>query len=176
MTAMHLIALAGSLWIAAPMDGDRLDPAKPYLQRWGCGEVVGHFDYHPATNRMVTRHGHRVVLWDLSTGLAVRDFASTGEPAAVAFTADGQSILVAAAGGVAPGGGLKIFDVASGAVKCELPAPPSQIHDAAISPDGHYVAAGCYHHTVSIWDARGASPGSDLVFGFQGSGMDERKV
>ena len=154
MTAMHLVALAGSLWIATPPDGDRLDPAEPYLQRWGYDEVVGHFDYHPATNRMVTRHSHRVVLWDLLTGLAVRDFASPGDPAAVAFTADGQSILVAAPGGFSPDGGLKIFDVASGAVRREFPAPPSQIHDATISPDGRYVAAGCYHHTVSIWDAR----------------------
>ncbi len=127
---------------------------RPYLQRWGVAEVEPSFDYHEATHRMITRHGYRAVLWDLASGLAVRDFKSPGEPVAVGFSADGGSVLVAAAGGFVPGGGLRVFDVESGELKCELPAPPSTVHDAAISPDGRYVAAGCYHHTVSVWETQ----------------------
>jgi hypothetical protein len=98
------------------------------LQRWGCDEIERHFDYHPATNRMVARHWGLIVLWDLSTGLAVRHFALPGDLVAVAFTADGKSILAAA-------NELRVFDVSSGAVKCKIPAPQSYVQGAAISAD-----------------------------------------
>ena len=146
--AMHVTALFASLWIAAAPEVERRETAEPYLQRFGYEQIDGNFDYDPATNRMVTRHDHRVALWDLGTGLAVREFSTSEIPSNVAFAAEGRSVLVAT------GSSLTIFDVASGTVQRVLPAPPSQIHDAAISPDGRYVAAGCYDTTVWLWDAR----------------------
>jgi WD40 repeat protein len=100
---------------------------------------------------MLTRHAFRAVLWDLDSGLAVRDFVSPGKPIAVGFFGDGQTVFVAA-GGYESRGGLRVFDVATGAVKWEVAEPTSTIRDATVSADGRYVAAACGDQSVLLWN------------------------
>ena len=97
MTAPRLLLVAGLL--LNPATGRFATAEEPYLERWGIDEVTVWFDYHEGTNRMLTQHCDRAVLWDVETGLAVQDYPAGSEPLAPHFTADGKSMLMTSGNG-----------------------------------------------------------------------------
>jgi WD40 repeat protein len=106
---------------------------------------------------------HRIVLWELPQGRAVRSWKAHEDMAHdVVFTPDSRTLVsVGNADRVA-----KLWDVASGAEKARRPCP-SDLLSVALSPDGKTAAMSGYGNTVSFWSTVDpGEPGIDLPVPF----------
>jgi WD40 repeat protein len=133
----------GLLWdaashqvVARPYDHSRVDAA----------------DFSPDGRYLLVAHSARTAeLWDPRSATKVRARTGSTGGTTASFSADGRSMLAAAA--VPTGGGVGIWDVASGALQRTFPSEgPSH---GVLSPDGRHVAIGLdtVKDNLSIFDA-----------------------
>jgi WD40 repeat protein/predicted Ser/Thr protein kinase len=95
------------------------------------------------------------VVWDLSDSselAMLRSLGLFGAPPRVALRSDGRTIILNEEGGSA-----RVYDLATGREQTSFPSggPPDlsgEVSAAALSPDGHYAAAGVDRDDVVIWD------------------------
>ncbi len=106
-----------------------------------------------ADDGTVTAYNAATVSYDLA--------GATGN--ALAYSADGASLAVAACAqyaenGVCAASNVTVFDAASAAVQTTINGPTDDIVSLAYSPDGTMLAIGSYDNTVLVWDVIGNKP------------------
>jgi WD40 repeat protein/tRNA A-37 threonylcarbamoyl transferase component Bud32 len=131
------------MWLSptpSPVDCLAFSPTNQYLLAADRGHPL------PDSTRGVDG---RLVLWDLSTGQAVRSWsAHRGRVQSVAVSPDGTCI---ASAGREPGTGLRIWEPETGRLRQDWPAPP-QVTVVRFNPMGTRLAAAGYEGTVQLWD------------------------
>ncbi len=91
----------------------------------------------------------RVVVRDARTGRAVRAFTGPGRPVlSVAFSGDGR--LLAAAGGDAAGGFVRVWEYPGGASVLADDSPRTAVRSVALSPDGERLSTARADGAVTI--------------------------
>lgn len=89
-----------------------------------------------------------LVMWRPATGEEVRRFGDkTREMNSIAFSPDGKSL---AAGDNA--GSVRLWDVGSGELRCELKGPLFSVKSIAFSPKGEILASASIDRMIRLWD------------------------
>ncbi len=105
------------------------------------------------------RDGTGATIWDVATGEVVSQPARSRlhmlEVAPAAFSRDGSRVVAALNDG--EGGGIGLFDAASGALEQRLEARADRVRHAVWSPDDRYVAALDSDLGVTVWDLKDGS-------------------
>lgn len=141
----------GRLVAAAYGDSVRLYAASTGAQLCGFriyGSPVSALAFSPGSSRLVTASGDALRFWDVSRdplGKLVHTIAEGGVRT-VSFTGDGKTMMTSSEGGMvrlwdAATGTLEEWDDYGGDTRVFGIACPGQIQDAAISPDGAWLAA-----------------------------------
>lgn len=109
----------------------------------GCCNVgAGGLSLSPNGEYVVSSHNNEARLWSVATGALLHEVSGfNGQPGAVAFSPDNETI--AAAGG-GSGGHVKLWRASDGVVMHDLPIGCSA-NAIAFSPDGRFLAVGDGH-------------------------------
>jgi WD40 repeat protein len=101
----------------------------------------------------------RVQIWHVETREAGSAFANTGwAPGGVAFSPDGQLLSVSWFSG-AETGTLKVYETATGRVRCAVPEVTGWFEHVVFSPDGKRLArASGEEPAATVWDVATGSP------------------
>ncbi len=99
----------------------------------------------------------RVVVRDARTGRAVRAFTGPGRAVlSVVFSGDGR--LLAAAGGDAAGGFVRVWEYPGGATVLADDSPRTAVRSVALSPDGERLSTARADGTVTVRPVAGGPP------------------
>lgn len=96
-----------------------------------------------------------VRIWDAASGKQLLAIPQSAYIETLAFSPDGQSLLVGTRAYVA-----KLYDATTGSERLALTGHEGDILAAAFSADGSRIATGSYDRTIRIWEA---STGKQLV-------------
>ena len=88
-----------------------------------------------------------VIVWDAPSGRQVRTLKHDNWLRSVAFSPDGRTL---ASGSI--GGGLKLWDVASGRELRSLTGHTNHVNSATFSPDGTLLASASDDVTIKLWE------------------------
>jgi WD40 repeat protein len=136
----RLLALVGGeglkVWEAAT--GRELPVPRPK------GEVVG-AAFSPTEDLLALAGEGGVSLWD-AAGKEVRRLKADPGSGAVAFSRDGRYLAADA------GGGVRVWEVATGRGAADFPAAPGSVLSLAFSPDGRWLVAGRDDRTAVRWE------------------------
>ncbi len=94
-------------------------------------------------------------IWDSTTGKKLRNFQMPNRVWGLAFSLDGEKLLLSGAGGV-----VKMWNVRTGQSLFSLLGHTDSVLDFAFSPDGSQVASASNDGTAKLWDA---SNGKELL-------------
>jgi WD40 repeat protein len=137
------------LWdVAAGKEVGRWLAAHGYVFRFSPdGSLLAGVELTKGT-RLVTCH-----LWDVPTG---RDHPITlplprpAYAAVIAFSPDGRTLALGDSAG-----GIYLWELAAGKVRCRLQAPGGAVMSLSFAPDGKTLVSGLYDTTALIWDVFG---------------------
>ena len=128
-----------------------------YAVHSAAGPVAGLAFAPDASATAAAEADGRVVVRDARTGRAVRAFAGTGRPVlSVAFSGDGR--LLAAAGGDAAGGFVRVWEYPGGATVLADDGPGPAVRSVALSPDGERLATARADGAVTVRPVAGGPP------------------
>ena len=113
----------------------------------------GHIAFSPDGTQLAVAGFHQSIeIWDVNSGSVLRTIDIPAEAVGffnINYSTDGKSL---AAGG-AQNGTVTFLDVDTGQVTASFEhGNASDIHDVAISPDGHLLASGGTDYAARIWD------------------------
>jgi hypothetical protein len=100
-----------------------------------------------------------IAVWDPLAGkelLHLKEIAPQHFVNALAFSPDAKTL----AAGYDAGGVIRLWELASAAVRHEWPTPSGWVRSLAFSPDGKYLASAGSDTTALIWDVRALARGT----------------
>lgn len=97
-----------------------------------------------------------VTLWDVRTGVPLKQFEAPGEIFAVAFSPDGRYVATGSGTGSGMGdvGRVTVWEIATGKPLWTRHAHGLYVLSLAYTPDGKNLASAGYDSTARCWDAR----------------------
>ena len=121
-----------------------------------CFPSATHLAFAPdAKTLVVCDYSDTIRIHDVATGKMVRECKQPGDKVAFAyFSPDGRSLASFSWNDNAEPGTARIWDIGSGAELHRLKSPGGVVLCVAFSPDGKYVATGCQHHDLILWDVK----------------------
>ena len=119
----------------------------------GHESTVNAVAFSPDGKTLASAEGETIYLWDVKTGKEIRRIEKNGWTVLrLAFSPDGETLASTAPGNETV---IRLWDVATG--KPLQPAgPDGVVRSVAFSPDGRFVATGCWlgkDSPLRIWDA-----------------------
>jgi hypothetical protein len=142
--AKILTGMAGVLF-----GGAKLWDAKSGKELFELGllDRVNSVAFSPDGAKALTASGNAAHLWDVATGMAIRDLTGhTAEVKSAAFSPDGKKVLTGSSDKTA-----RLWDAATGELLRTFTGHSDTVNAVAFSPDGTQILTGSSDKTALLW-------------------------
>ena len=113
----------------------------------GILDRVNSVAFSPDGAKVLTASGNAAHLWDVATGMAIRDLTGhTAEVKSAAFSPDGKKVLTGSSDKTA-----RLWDAATGELLRTFTGHSDTVNAVAFSPDGTQILTGSSDKTALLW-------------------------
>ncbi len=142
--------------VALPRTSATPAPSLACVVTFGPPTAISAVAFSPDGQALAAGGYQEVLMWDLKEAKLSKRIGAgllSGPVRALAFLDSGKSLAV---GFGLPGqsGGVRVFDVATGALTAAFAEPKDVVYSLAASPEGTFLAAGAAGSAVYVWDLR----------------------